>query len=690
MCGSLTAPHGEITLTTRVFRSPTLSLQQLQAGASSSSPVQTSASTQESNGTAPSSSVSCPQVTHSAISPQVLAGPARNVTGDVMSATLAEDATQLSFVEFLERCNLLRVSPPHPQPNPTLLLDAATQTFPRTAPADVSTQLPLAEFSLGCIYSEDPLDGLVPPSAHGITCPTCSRPIPPLLLHAAAQTPSHSVDSADATAQPPLTEFFIGCIYSNDPLGRSVPPPPHGNASSAALPQPTDIATICSPSSTSRTSNCHVCTTAPGARLHSAPPPPPCLEDYDHLCSSHGVPVKAALVRPRLHTSTSVPSLQPRVSTIQVGTHPVRLPATYVRSAITAQAGSHHAIGAESRGRRGPFPKPRALVLPMVKFGQAKPDGLGHIDTADSDLMHHQYRLSVLQWNPGPASRNPTNIIAATCGRFHAVILQEASGHVTHISDQFIAYTGNTDLAILLNKDTFEPDPMVLAFKEDSTSKGTWGMVLLIVRGLLRRPSLSGTPTVAFCSVHIHNVVAKKRDASTHLLWRLRGYMKQHNVDFIGGDFNMSAFSTVGDVFSDPEFSAPSNSFLWGLGALENPDRECAGFSSCQSVHMSGVWIHTAATNTITLHLTLDHVTRPLTSLRFSIFASPAYLALTASCAVNMRNKEGLSADMTNTSVCEDDVPDRDVAHQSHVSAHLFPSSPITCESLGASCFAPH
>ena len=87
-------------------------------------------------------------------------------------------------------------------------------------------------------------------------------------------------------------------------------------------------------------------------------------------------------------------------------------------------------------------------------------------------------------------------------------------------------------------------------------------MALLIIRGLLRRPSLSGTPTVTFCSVHIHNVVAKKRDASIDLLRRIHGYMKQHNVDFIGGDFNMSAFPTVGDVFSDPEFSAPGNSFL--------------------------------------------------------------------------------------------------------------------------------
>ena len=79
-------------------------------------------------------------------------------------------------------------------------------------------------------------------------------------------------------------------------------------------------------------------------------------------------------------------------------------------------------------------------------------------------------------------------------------------------------YTGNTDLAVLLNKDTYEPDPKVNTFMADSTSKGSWCMILLIVRGLLRRPSLTGSPTVTFCSVHIHNVVAEKRDASTDLL----------------------------------------------------------------------------------------------------------------------------------------------------------------------------
>ena len=87
-----------------------------------------------------------------------------------------------------------------------------------------------------------------------------------------------------------------------------------------------------------------------------------------------------------------------------------------------------------------------------------------------------------------------------------------------------------------------------------------------------------GHPTVTFCSVHIHNAVAKKRDASTDLPRRLEGHTKQRNVDFIGGDFNMSAYSTVGDVFSDTEFSAPGDSFLWGLGALVEPNRERTGF----------------------------------------------------------------------------------------------------------------
>ena len=128
---------------------------------------------------------------------------------------------------------------------------------------------------------------------------------------------------AEASTQLPLAEFFLGCIYTNDPLDRSFPPPTHGNASSASLLQPTDIATIYSPSS--RTSG----RSAPRARHHSTPPPPPGLEGQASLSSPHGIPVEAAPVRPRLHTFTSPPSLQPHVSTTLVGSHPVRSAPTY-------------------------------------------------------------------------------------------------------------------------------------------------------------------------------------------------------------------------------------------------------------------------------------------------------------------------------------------------------------------------
>ena len=432
-----------------------------------------------------SSSVSSPQVTRSAISLQVQTGPTCTVTSDFMSATLAEAATQLSFAAFLERCISVSASPPPPLPIPTPPLDAATETIRHIAVSqDVSTQLSHDEFSLRCVHPHNPSGILAPPSTHDVLFPTCSRPVPSLLLDAAVQTPLYSVASHDGSTQLPLTEFFIGCIFSNDPLDRQASPSAHCNAGSASPPLPADIATLCSPSSASHASDGHEHTTVPRV----LPQPPPGLEKY--------VPHMVYLLkRHRCDLVCVHPSQSRSHSHMSV----VRSATTYKRSASTALVGTHSPVGADPRAGAGPLPKPRALVLPVVKFGQSKPDGLGHIDTADSDLMHHQHRLSVLQWNPGPARRNPTNIIAAACGRLHAVILQEASDHVPHISDQFIAHTGNTDLAIQLNQDTFEAYPMVLAFRENSTSKGTWGMVLLIVRALLRRPSLSRTSTVTFC-----------------------------------------------------------------------------------------------------------------------------------------------------------------------------------------------
>ena len=377
------------------------------------------------------------------------------------------------------------------------------------------------------------------PLSQDVSTQIGSRTVFSFSVDAALQTSTHSVVLLDAATQLDLTEFLIGWIFSDSPLDRRHP----------------------------------FCQSPPSVLgSHVVPLPPPGLEQPapSPEIATHSQSLTIA-------STSHCPTLQPTASTTHVGTHPVRH-AGAKRSASTAYAGTHNSNGPCPRSEVAPFIKPNAVILTMINFGHSKTSGPSPIATADSDIMHHQFRLSLLQWNPGPARRNPTNIVSAACCKFHAVILQEASDHVPHISDYFRAYTDNTDLAILLNKDTFEPDPFVISFKVESSSKNTWGMVLLIVRALLRRPSISGSPTVTFRSAHIHNVVAKKRDASTELLQFLHSKMLEYKVDFIGGDFNMSAFSTVSDVFSDPEFSAPGHSCLWGLGALDEQHRECTGF----------------------------------------------------------------------------------------------------------------
>ena len=158
-----------------------------------------------------------------------------------------------------------------------------------------------------------------------------------------------------------------------------------------------------------------------------------------------------------------------------------------------------------------------------------------------SDLLHAQYRLSLLQWNAGTARRQPTQLVTAMCGAFNVVLLQEGADHVPHVSDQFTTYTDGDNLAILLNKDTFLPGAIKYPISEESTSKTTWGLKALVVRGHLRRLPIGASKTITLCTVHLHNVVAKKRDAATALLQRLHLHMQRLEVEFIGGDFNRAA-----------------------------------------------------------------------------------------------------------------------------------------------------
>ena len=114
---------------------------------------------------------------------------------------------------------------------PISLLDAAVQTTP---PCDVSTQMSDQQDTLSC-------DLAVRTSSHGIhisSLDAAAQTTSPSTVsqHVSTQMGSRSASSFsvdmfvqtlvrstvlhDVATQLPLTEFFIGCIYSNSPLDR--------------------------------------------------------------------------------------------------------------------------------------------------------------------------------------------------------------------------------------------------------------------------------------------------------------------------------------------------------------------------------------------------------------------------------------------------------------------------------------
>ena len=93
--------------TSNSFSAPQFA-RQLQHG-TLATPAQPPASIQEIDGPASSGAISRSLLSRSTISSQVTADPTRNGTGDVMP--LAEAITQLSFIEFLQRCGV-SIAPP--------------------------------------------------------------------------------------------------------------------------------------------------------------------------------------------------------------------------------------------------------------------------------------------------------------------------------------------------------------------------------------------------------------------------------------------------------------------------------------------------------------------------------------------------------------------------------------------------
>ena len=307
---------------------------------------------------------------------------------------------------------------------------------------------------------------------------------PPLAIRdswSAIQNVFHSaISKQQLTAA--VTRFFLGCVFSKDPSLRTVPIPLQGDASGAPLPQPSDIATINSLSSTSSNSGP---IPVPQTRRDCTPTPPPSWEFHTTSLQKQ---------RPRAVLCPMVPFSPRQVRSLYLGFRPPHSPMSvppkwdhipFSSTPLGALAGTH---------LEPPVPRP---VL-VVDHSQS-PRLLSYrwyLHNADIDLI----TFSVSRCFSGTHAQHAgtTQIIAAICGRFHAVILQEASVHVPQVSDQFIAYTGDTDLAILLNRGTFEPNVAVFAFHESSLSRDTWSMVVFVVRGLLRRPSLSGTRLALF------------------------------------------------------------------------------------------------------------------------------------------------------------------------------------------------
>ena len=363
----------------------------------------------------------------SAFSSQVTVDPTRYGTGDDMP--LAEAITQLSYLEFLQRFGV-SIATPQPSQPPVSISFSGCHCADDSNLVTSLTRCPRrrlfkrTRFRVLWLFKRLSMVPILYPwmllhrRPHPVPCLSM-----PLRRWVVAQLPRFLLIRLcrllyavwvqhDAATQLPLTEFFIGCICSNSLLDRQ----------------------------NLLVSLRHQCT------IH--------MSYLSHRLdlNSQSLPLSLLLNRTCSPTLTALPAMpSSRLSVpTHVGTHPVPTVLSANRSASTALAGTQNPIGSNLRTDAGLFPKPRAVALPWSILGNLSPMDLIPFATVDSDLMHHQFRLSHVQWNPGPARGNPSNIVSAACGRFHAVILREASDNVPDISDQFSVYNdkmGPCDLA---------------------------------------------------------------------------------------------------------------------------------------------------------------------------------------------------------------------------------------------------
>ena len=346
-------------------------------------------SSQKINDTTPPCSALGPQLLHGHIGSPVLAGPTRKVTGEAMPTSLAEALTLLSFLKFVQRCNLLiALFQPTQLLVPIALLGAVVQTTP---PCEVSQDA-----------STQPSDQPVSSLSLNVTVQTISHATHTSSLDAAVQTIPHSTLSQHVSTQMGSRSASM-CLFRLLYAAMRHTMLPHNYRSRSSL---LDVST--------RTIPWTAKTLFVSPRHQYKVHVPCCSRRQDSNSQPHLLILLLALTC-LLHMvapTISFPShaLQPPVSTTLVGTHPVRSAKSAKRSASTALAGTHNPVGSDPctgiQARRAEIP-PTLSPLPVESF----------------------MRLS---------SKKPMTMFRTS---------------------------RNTDLAILLNKDTFEPDPIVLTFK---------------------------------------------------------------------------------------------------------------------------------------------------------------------------------------------------------------------------------
>ena len=307
----------------------------------------------------------------------------------------------------------------------------------------------------------------------------------------------------DVAIQLPITEFFSGFIFSNDPLDRPnfVRQSPSSVQDDIGSGSPSLTCTL-----TRSSLDCDdlVRNLAPRALLQPPPgleqfAPPPGLAIDAHLCTTHGTSVTAAPLRPRLRSAISVTPhslllvqsmwehimhvqlLQVREVLVPLWREPTilllqilvqglflflnRVPSFFLWSTLV----NPNLKGTVVLIQLTVISCIINSVFPFFNGTQDQPAGIPPISLRRpvEGSMRLFFKKPVIMFRTSPISSLRTLATRTS-----------------------LSCSTRTPLSLTL---------WCLPSRKTPQAKVRGGMLLLIVRGLLRRPALSGTPTVTFC-----------------------------------------------------------------------------------------------------------------------------------------------------------------------------------------------